>query len=223
MKKILTLVLLTAMLISLCACGAKAPEQPEPAEPSATADIFFTALKTQDDETMATVYAGGKLDLLATAAQMDNLDKVIEDTGLSAVYEEEMKPKLLDFDYELSNEQIDGDKATVDVKIRTYGMGEAFTETFNDFIAQAFIMMALTNATEEEIAAKAAEALTAKLTQLNTKNYEKTATLSMTKVEDQWIVDELKSDDAIVDVLTGGLVSAVNGVLDSIPEWMLKN
>ncbi len=223
MKKILTAVLLTAMLISMCACDTQAPAKAEPADASAVADTFFKALKEQDDETMATVYAGGKLDLLATAAQMDDLDKVIEDTGLSAVYEEQMKPRLLDFDYELSNEQVDGDKATVDVKVRTYGMGDAFTETFNDFIAQAFIMMALTNATEEEIAAKAAEALTAKLTQLNSKNYEKSATLSLTKVDDQWIVDELQSGDAIVDVLTGGLVSAVNGVVDSVPEWMLKN
>ena len=228
MKKILTVIAITlAMLVCMCACrgATAAPEEPaEAPEKSAaadTADAFFAALKAQDYEALADVYAGGELDLLDTAAAADDAEEMIKGTGLDTVYEEQLKPKVLDFDYEIIDEQTDGDKATVNVRIRTYAMGDTFRNSFSDFIAEGAIL-ALNNASREEITARAAEVLTEKLAELTEKDYEKTAALSLTMTGDKWMVDEISYDDDIVDALSGGLVTAVKDAAGSVPEWLIN-
>ncbi len=119
-----------------------------------------------------------------------------EDSGLTKVYEEQMMPKMLDFDYELSNEQIDGDKATVDVKITTYSIGDAFTAFFSDYMSQALIL-AFSDASEEELDSLATTILSGKLADLTEQKYEKTATLSLSMKDDKWVVDEIETGDDI--------------------------
>ncbi len=211
-KRILVITLVMAMLACLCACGPKIPT------PTETADTFLTALKAQDDETLATVYSGGELDLLEEAAETEDSEEAAEDTGLTAVYEEQMVPKLLDFDYEISNEQIDGEKATVDVKFTTYNIGEAFTAFFGEYISQALVL-AFSDASEEDLDALATTLLTGKLADLNEKSYEKTATLYLSMVDGKWMVDEIAAGDEIIDGLTGGLMTAFSGMADALSEW----
>lgn len=211
-KQLLVITLVMAMLAALSACGPKIPT------PTETAGTFLTAVKAQDDETLATVYAGGELDLLEEAAEADESETADEDSGLTAVYEEQMVPKMLDFDYEISNEQIDGDKATVDVKVTTYNIGDAFTAFFSDYLSQALIL-AFSDASEEELDSMATTILSGKLADLTEKKFEKTATLSLSMNDDKWVVDEIKSGDDIVDGLTGGLVSAFANMNDALSAW----
>lgn len=211
-KKLLVITIVMAMLAALAACGPKIPT------PTETADTFLTAVKAQDDETLATVYAGGELDLLEEAAEADESQTADEDSGLTAVYEEQMVPKMLDFDYEISNEQIDGDKATVDVKVTTYNIGDAFTAFFSDYLSQALIL-AFSDASEEELDSLVTTILSGKLADLTEKKFEKTATLSLSMKDDKWVVDEIKSGDDIVDGLTGGLVSAFANMNDALSAW----
>ena len=185
--------------------------------PTQTADTFLQAIKAQDGEALAGVYANKELDLLDAAAESEE-DEEAEDTGLTQVYEEQMVPKMLDFDYELSNEQIDGDKATVDVTVTTYSIGDAFTAFFSDYISQAF-MLAFSDTSEEEMDALATTLLSGKLANLTEKNYEKTATLSLTKVDDKWVVDELATGSDIVDALTGGLVTSFGNMESAFSAW----
>ena len=63
-----------------------------------------------------------------------------------------LKAKMQEFEYELSNEQIDGDSATVDLKVKTYGFGEMLTEVLNEYLQQA-ISMAFSGASDEEMEA----------------------------------------------------------------------
>lgn len=211
-KKLLVITIVMAMLAALSACGPKIPT------PTETADTFLTAVKAQDNETLATVYAGGELDLLEEAAEADESQTADEDSGLTAVYEEQMVPKMLDFDYEISNEQIDGDSATVDVKVTTYNIGDAFTAFFSDYLSQALIL-AFSDASEEELDSLATTILSGKLADLTEKKFEKTATLSLSMNDDKWVVDEIKSGDDIVDGLTGGLVSAFANMNDALSAW----
>lgn len=211
-KTLLVITIALAMLAALSACGPKIPT------PTETADTFLTALKAQDKETLASAYAGGDLDLLEEAAESDESEETNEDSGLTKVYEEQMVPKLLDFDYEISNEQIDGDKATVDVKITTFRIGDAFTAFFSEYISQAF-MLAFSDASEEDIDALATTILSGKLADLTEKSYEKTATLSLSMKDDKWVVDEIQTGDDIVDALTGGLVTAFSGMEDAMSAW----
>lgn len=211
-KNILVITIVMTMLACLCACGPKIPT------PTETADTFLTAMKAQDSETLATVYAGGDIDLLEKAAEADDSGGVKEDSGLSKIYEEQMVPKILDFDYELSNEQIDGDKATVDVKITTYRIGDAFTAFFSDYLSQALIL-AFSDASEEELDAMATTILSGKLADLSEKSYEKTATLSLSMKDDKWVIDEVQTGDDIVDALTGGLVTSFKGMEEAMSAW----
>lgn len=200
------------MIAALSACGPKIPT------PTETADTFLTAIKAQDGETLATVYAGGDLDLLDKAAEADESGETNEDTGLAKVYEEQMMPKMLDFDYELSNEQVNGDKATVDVKITTYRIGDAFTAFFSDYLSQALIL-AFSDASEEDLDALATTILSGKLAELTEKSYEKTATINLSMKDDKWVVDEVQTGDDIVDAITGGLVTAFSGMEDAMSAW----
>ena len=216
-RKLLVITATMVMMVVLSGCGPKIPT------PTETTDSFLQALKSQDAEAIASVYDGTDVDLLEAASDSaeDNetdSDSETTDTGLEAVYEEQMLPKMLDFDYELSNEQIDGDKATVDVKITTYRIGDAFTAFFSDYISQAF-MLAFSDASEEDLDALATTILAGKLADLSEKTYEKTATLSLSMKDDKWVVDNIEVSDEFLDAITGGLVTSMKTMTDAFSAW----
>ena len=216
-RKLLVITAIMVMMAVLSGCGSKIPT------PTETTDSFLQALKSQDAEAIAGVYDGTDVDLLEAASDSaeDNetdVDSETTDTGLEAVYEEQMLPKMLDFDYELSNEQIDGDKATVDVKITTYRIGDAFTAFFSDYISQAF-MLAFSDASEEDLDALATTILSGKLADLSEKTYEKTATLSLSMKDDKWVVDNIEDSDEFLDAITGGLVTSMKTMTDAFSAW----
>lgn len=185
--------------------------------PTQTADTFLQALKAQDSETMAEVFAGEKLDLLDAVSDEEE-DTEAADSDLTKIYEEQMVPKMLDFDYELSNEVIDGDKATVDVKISTYRIGDAFTAFFSDYLSQAFIL-AFSDASEEDMDTLATTILTGKLADLTEKSYEKTATINLTNKDGKWVVDMLDTNDDFLDAVTGGLLTSFGSMEDMFSGW----
>ena len=216
-RKLLGITAIMVMIAVLSGCGPKIPT------PTETTDSFLQALKSQDAEAIASVYDGTDVDLLEAASDSaeDNEtdgDSETTDTGLEAVYEEQMLPKMLDYDYELSNEQIDGDKATVDVKITTYRIGDAFTAFFSDYISQAF-MLAFSDASEEDLDALATTILAGKLADLSEKTYEKTATLSLSMKDDKWVVDNIEDSDEFLDAITGGLVTSMKTMTDAFSAW----
>ena len=202
-KKLLVITIVLAMLAALSACGPKIPT------PTETADTFLTAVKAQDKETLATVYAGGDLDLLEEAAESDESEEANEDSGLTKVYEDQMVPKMLDFDYELSNEKIDGDKATVDVKITTYDIGSAFTAFMADYFTQA-ITMAFEGASDEEIEKLANTTFESKMSELKEKTYSETVTLNLVNKDDVWKVAEIDDDDEFWNALTGNMIKTLD-------------
>ena len=216
-RKLLVITAIMVMMAVMSGCGPKIPT------PTETTDSFLQALKSQDAEAIAGVYDGTDVDLLEAASDSaeDNetdVDSETTDTGLEAVYEEQMLPKMLDYDYELSNEQIDGDKATVDVKITTYRIGDAFTAFFSDYISQAF-MLAFSDASEEDLDALATTILSGKLADLSEKTYEKTATLSLSMKDDKWVVDNIEDSDEFLDAITGGLVTSMKTMTDAFSAW----
>ena len=210
------LAILTAIFF-LNGCGSKIPS------PTETTDAFLQALKAQDDEAIAGVYADEELDLLDAASDSEEEAEDTEgsedlNSGLESVYEEQLLPKMLDFDYEISNEQINGDKATVDVKFTTYKIGEAFTAFFGDYISQAFVL-AFSDVSEEELDALAATTLSSKLADLTEKSYEKTVTIPLTMTDGKWVVDQIESESDIIDAITGGLVTSMKNMDEAFSAW----
>jgi hypothetical protein len=200
-KKLLAFITVLIMTASLCACGGPSPTD--------TVTAFMDGIKTQDSEAIAAAYAGEEF---AFSGVLE-LDEEGDESASDKVLTEQMMPMIMEFDYELANEVIDGDKATVDVTITTYSFGTAFNAFVTNYLTEAFAM-AFSGASDEAIDAKGAELLSAELEKLTEKNTTKTATLSLTATEEGWAIDEIAEDAPFYDALTGGLMSTVEA-LDS--------
>ena len=202
----IVLAIMTALFF-LSSCGGPSPTE--------TTDTFLKAIKEQDVETLKSVYAGGEVDLLDSVGEDA---EETEDEAFSKILDEQLLPKILDFDYELSNEQIDGDKASVDVKINAYRIGDIFTSFLSDYMTQA-LMLAFSDASEEELDALADTLLRGKIADATEKSFEMTVTLNLSKVDGKWMVNEITDQDDILDALTGGLFTSLQSMEDTFSAW----
>jgi hypothetical protein len=200
-KKIIAILTLIIMTISLCACGGPTPTE--------TVDTFLNGIKAQDNETIKSVYSDDEFNF---AEDLD-LDEE-EGTELNKVFSDKLFPMMMEFEYTLSNEVIDGDHATVDVTIKTYNFGNAFSSFFSNYLTQAFAM-AFSDASEDDIDKLGANLLSTELNNLTEMNTEKTATVHLSATEDGWIIDKLDEKDEFYDALTGGMVSTIETLNES--------
>lgn len=192
---------MVAAVLALCmgaltACAGPAPTQ-------VTKD-FFEAVKASDTDKITSTYAGTDNvlgDAVSGTADNAELTKVVNETLL---------PKLKEFDYEISNETIEGDKATVEAKITTYAVGDAFSGFFADYMTQG-VTLALSGADETQLANLATGLLDTKL-QAMQKTYTATVTVPLTKVDGAWKVDAIDKEGELVNALSGGLVDTVKNL-----------
>ncbi|MCR5034343.1 MAG: DUF5105 domain-containing protein [Clostridia bacterium] len=198
---LIVITLCFALSISLYGCGDKAPT------PTETADTFLTAVKAQDTETIKTVYEGETLDMLSSLEdeESESEDSLMDDDYFGKI----LLPKMLDFDYELSNEKIDGDKATVDVKITTYDIGSAFSAFMSDYFAQA-LTLAFGGASDEQIEELANTIFESKMDELKEKTYSETVTLDLVKKDDVWKVAEIDEDSEFLNALSGNMIKTLD-------------
>lgn len=208
-KKLIVVALIMSLIMCLCACGGRGIGS----SPKKTADTFLKAIKNQDKETLEEVYESKFLGLLEEAAESEDFEEELEDAGLEDAFETILVKKMLEFDYKLSNEQIDGDYASVDATIKTYAVGEAVTSFLSEYFTRA-LGLALGDASNADYEYLAAELLEKELKKLSKKDYESTVTLYLTKIDDRWIVNEITPGDGVMDALTGGLMSAFGGFYD---------
>ena len=207
MKKLsLALVVCLIVAFGFCGCGGPTPTQ--------TADTFLTAVKAGDTETIKTVYDGKSFDVLAVLDEDSEGDASDEDIMEDDELVKMLIEKMQDFDYELSNEKIDGDKATVDVKITTYNIGNAFTAFMTEYFTQAFAL-AFSDAADDQIEELANTILETKLNELKDKDYSETVTLNLVNKDDGWKVAKIKNDSDFYNAVTGGLVKAFESLEDA--------
>ena len=200
LKKSTAMILVILMIAVLAACGGASASSPTNA-----ADTFLKAVKAQDTETVSKVYSG----------TFEGLVGEFESGGdeeYDALIEEELIPKLLDYDYEVSNEQIDEDTATVDVALTTYDLGGAYSD-FVEELFQALISMQTTDLTEDDITEAGLSIFKDKLEGLTEKTYEAKVTISLTNTEEGWKVDSLDDDTTFINALSGGLLTASESLL----------
>ena len=136
--------------------------------------------------------------------EMDSEDIPAE---LSALLSEQMQQ----FEYEVSNEVVDEDTATVDVKITTVNIGKAFEDSINEFMEKAMAGEISSDTTEEELTKQLYAAFQEKLAAAE-KDYEGTAVLNLTNVDGKWMVDQISQTDPLVNCLTGGLMDYSNSL-----------
>lgn len=207
MKKILSIILVLALCLSLASCGGSGNggggKTVKADTPTDVVTNFFNSIKTEDAELLEASYAGENMDLRELSnmdsEDPDELDKMMADKLLSMIK---------DFDFKLSNEQIDGDKATVDAEITAYNIGEAISNFMTNFLAKA-MEMATDDVSDEEIEKLSLEILTESLDAAE-KNYTETVTLELTKSGDTWLVNELENDSDVINAILGNLMFAVS-------------
>lgn len=192
-KKIITTIMSLILVIGLCSCGGPTPTE--------TVDSFLTAVKSSDAETIKTVYSGESFDFSGKISNPED-----DDEELNKITTEVLVPKMLDFDYELSNEKIDGDKATVDVAFTTYNFGNALTSFMTDYFSQA-LALAFSDTSEEQMN-KIAATLYKKSIENMDKNYAGKATISLSKNDGAWIIDEFDDEGEFYNAFLGGAIDS---------------
>ncbi|MDO4383488.1 MAG: hypothetical protein Q4C18_03220 [Eubacteriales bacterium] len=212
-KKLAVFLLLTAML-GMCACGSKDPE----VTPTKTVDTFLKAIQDEDQDAIKKVYEESSFDIGKEAwddtdGEDDEDELDASDDSVRNVLVKDFYPRLIQFEYKMGEEKIDGDSATVTVDITTYKMGDTFVAGFKDFFSQAMDLYN-SNASDEEVSKVMADSLHKKLSGLKKKEYKETATFHLSKENGKWVIDEMDDDDneAALNALTGGMMDATNKI-----------
>ena len=213
-KKVsIAVALCLALAMTLCGCGGPTPTE--------TADSFLTAVKAGDTDTIKTVYEGETFDLISNvedgAFGEEEEDSEETDSGdllEDDYFEKTLLPKIQDFDYELSNEKIDGDKATVDVKITTYDIGTAFSSFISEYFTQA-LTLAFSDTSEEQIEKIGETLFETKMNELTEKTYSETVQLNLVNKDDSWKVCQIEEDSDFLNALCGNMIKTMDQLEDA--------
>lgn len=198
-KKVISAIMITLLAFVFCACGSASE-----ATPSDVAGDFLEAVKAQDTTAIEKVYAGEGFDMTKSTDTSDLPE------GLA----EQLTEKMFGFDYEIGEEAIDGESATVEVTIKTYDIGDAFEDFMGEYVSQA-LDLAMSGADEEKLTEVAMEIFAEKFDELSDKDYSATVKLPLEKTEDGWKVSQIDDDSDFLNALTGGMLDAVKKISES--------
>ena len=211
MKKGKLVVLLALVAAALVAVAVLVVTSLPADNPSKILDTALMAAKQQDASTVEDVYAGTPDDIrqkvreaLCASIGVDGYETLLGDLNdqQKAVLEQLDAP-LVDFDYSLGSETVDGDSAQVVVTVRAHDFGTLFEKVLGDFTASsaksAFNGTAIS---DRDSAALLCSTLEKYLGGLGDKTREATTTFALVKTDGGWRVQELSEDN--LDALTGG-------------------
>ena len=203
MKKFLAITFVIVLSIFTASCGS------EPS-PSDVVNDYLKAVKAQDAETMSKIYEGDVSDVSITS------DEGIDTDSFPEELEKKLNDMFLSYEYSVANEQINGNTATVDVTIKTYAFGSVFREAFSEAFSK-ILDMAFSGASDDEMDKVTNDIIAEKL-EGAVFNYEETATVSLTKGNDGWIIDEFEEDGDFVNCITGGMIEFAKDMSDSFSD-----
>ena len=206
MKKTLCIFLIFTLVFAMASCGkSKSVPTSEDLTPSLTADAFLKALKARDMDALEKVYEGDVKDF--------SLEEEIEDPMLLALADKAIE-KMLDFDYILDNEQIDGNNATVDVLFKTYDF-EGILEDLTKDVISNIMNLGIWNSDPEDIEKKVFEVLAEEFTEaLKTAKKDKdvSVTLKLVRKGGKWMVKDINRSDDLMYALSGGFSKLTEGL-----------
>ncbi|MCI8631842.1 MAG: DUF4878 domain-containing protein [Firmicutes bacterium] len=204
MKKQSIFIAAIMLILVLTSCGSKNPS------PTEITNNFLSAVKSQDSN-ISSFYTGD--------TENDSLlfDLSDVDDSLDAEIYKLLEEKLLSFEYETSNETIEENKATVDVTITAYNLGEAYSTAISEYIAEAF-SMAFSGASDEEISMIMNDALIENIENASF-DYTKIVTVHLINDENSgWLIDDSATNSELLNALSGGLAETVLGIASGFNE-----
>ena len=212
MKKIFCIIMVIVMALSLASCGGSAaePEETAPAmSPTETVDSFLTAFKAGDFEGAKEFYEGSADDLSMIEEE--------DDPALSGVIAD-LTSRILDFDYELSNEVINGETATVDVRFTTIDFGQIMGEVLDSMLSDS-VALALSGLSQDELEAEINELVESKFSEiLKTAKKDKVSdvTVELVLKDGKWLIKDLSDSEEILDAISGGLIEFAESIGDTL-------
>ncbi len=200
-KRIASLVMVLLVCVNLSACGTKPPKD--------AANEFLSALQKMDDKTAGKLYNGDfkKPDL-----------NFMDDKEMDKAFGKLLENKVYGFDYTINGETITDNKATVQVEITAYNIGDAMTKSIQDYLSKAlekvFSNIDL-NQDKDKLDNEMSKILTQTMKEnLNKckKDFKKNIKINLTKVDGEWKVDNFKSNQDFVNAISGDMTSAINQI-----------
>ena len=194
MRKIFSIFLIFVLAASLSACGS-APT------PKDIAEKYLAAIKAQDEEGISALSEGS----YSEDELMGTVDLVLGESEEGEEYEKKkkkFKEKVIDFDYTIGEERIDGENAEVDVTIKTYDFGTMLGQ-YAERAMSELMAAAVDGASQEEIDAMDRKILEEELDKLTEKSYETTVPMKLKKVEGEWKVAKMEDDSEFMNAILG--------------------
>ena len=141
-----------------------------------------------------------------------NPEEIVSSIGADAFGEEAtsaLVDKILEFEYEIGEEKVDGDSATVELTVTTYPFGDIFTDLLTKIMSSG---EELANMTEDELNDWIGDTLTEMLDGAE-KTYTETISVPLELEDDQWVVQE---DEDFANAITGGMMDFANSALEDL-------
>lgn len=181
-KKTLIISMVLMILVAFTACGK--------ASPTDTVKNQIKQVKTEDAS--------------------KELKRVFSDTKLQEQYKDDFSKlieKIQDFDYEVKDEKIDGDTATVIVEIKTYDFGKAYKSTYDQVVADASSGKITASS---DLKKYVYDLLFSNLNSVKGKNFKKTVNVTCTKNDKgEWETNIDSSNVEFQDAIMGGMITAI--------------
>lgn len=176
--------------------------------PSKVAGNMLEAVKSQDVDILKSYY-DGDVDTVTGDFTFLSYQKTSEDlTNDQKAILKKITDRMLDFDYSIGKEMINGDSAIVSVKFMTYKFGSMFNLAFSEYMQTAFsYVFSDIDLSDEKKTELLYDKLEKQMEQLKEKDYIKTVDINLEKTNDGWKVKKLDSEK--LDAITGSVYSAL--------------
>ena len=126
-----------------------------------------------------------------------------------------MLPKAKEFDYKISEEKIDGDKATVNVKITSYNIAGFMVNWITDYMQTASEQFADSTPDDSQMEQMLKESYENQKNTLK-KNKKKDVKLNLVKDDGKWKVNTLKKNDELFNAINGGVIDLSKKIAEDL-------
>ncbi|MCQ2555124.1 MAG: DUF5105 domain-containing protein [Clostridia bacterium] len=131
----------------------------------------------------------------------------IDMSGVSDALENALKKAFTEFQYEVKNESIRDDKATVEILFTNYDVGTPLKDALQEYISEA-MALAFSGADQKDYDDLMDKKMTEKLKDLSF-SFKETVTFTLTKSGSKWLLDDISDNNDLFNAITGGVSSAL--------------
>lgn len=126
-----------------------------------------------------------------------------------------MLPKAKEFDYKISEEKIDGDKATINVKITSYNIAGFMVNWITDYMQTASEQFADSTPDDSQMEQMLKESYENQKSTLK-KDLKKDVKLNLVKDDGKWKVNTLKNNDELFNAINGGVIDLSKKIAEDL-------